>query len=132
MAGVNREAEGTVEMQAGPGEPQRRDDRNLRTSQLLRECVFFENGGVAPAARAVELGHYGRRTFDTHAVDAVLVAVQREQPAIAAEPESLDRADDLVGLQVLIGECGVDGYGASHGVGGDSRLMPVWESSLCA
>jgi hypothetical protein len=48
--------------------------------QLLREDVFFEDGGLVPAAGAVELGHAGCAIFSIHTVDTVFVAVEREQP----------------------------------------------------
>ena len=47
--------------------------------------MLFEDRRVAPAARAVELRHHGRLVFDTHLVDPVFVAVQRQHARIADE-----------------------------------------------
>jgi hypothetical protein len=61
--------------------------------------VFFEDGGVAPAARPVELGDQRRVVFDADLVDAVFIAVQRQQAAVAAQADAVEGVEHAVGAQ---------------------------------
>ena len=76
---------------------------------------------IGPAARAVELGDDRRLVFAPHLVDAVFVAVEREQPAIAADAERIERIEDAVGR-----ECGVRMREAVHAaILGNHDWVPV-------
>ena len=70
-----------------------RHRRNLALGQLGDERVFFEDRRVAPARGPVELGDDRRPVFDADLVDAVFVAVERQQAAVAAHA---DRDEDAV------------------------------------
>jgi len=52
-------------VQSLPREAQRRDDRQLALGEFGRERVLLEDGRIAPAASAVELGDE-RRAFVEH------------------------------------------------------------------
>lgn len=71
----------------------RRDDRNFLRREIDGELVLLEDRGIAPAARAIELGDDGRTILDTDLVDAILVAVQRMNAAITSEAGALDTFD---------------------------------------
>src|SRR6267378_7571345 len=79
-ARVHGEAEPGV--LAGKG---RRDDRNFMLCQFLCEGMLFRDLPRAPAAGAVELEHHRAAVVQPDLVDAVLIAVEREQPAVGAE-----------------------------------------------
>src|SRR3989449_11211772 len=63
-------------MLAGKG---RRDDRNFMLRQFFCEGMLFRDLPRAPAPGAVELEHDRAAVFQPDLVDAVLVAVEREQ-----------------------------------------------------
>jgi hypothetical protein len=67
---------------------------NLALGEFQHEGVLFQDLRVAPAPRAVELRHDGRAVFQPHLVDAVLVAVQAEQPPVAAQSRALERVEN--------------------------------------
>ena len=54
---------------------------------------------VAPAARPIELRDDRRLVLAPHLVDAVLVAVEREQTAVAADADGVERVEDELGCQ---------------------------------
>ena len=104
------------------GEHQGGDDRKLASCKLDYECVLFEDLGVAPAARPVELGDQRLVILDAELVDAVLVAVQRLQPAVGAQARALQRIEHRVGSQPRIGRV----FAVRKGVlwhGADSKVM---------
>ena len=87
VAGVDGEAEVAVDVQrlavvrraaARPG--------IFLGRELVGEVVLLVDRLVRPAAGPVELGDHRRGILEPDAVDAVLVAVQRQQPAVAARP----------------------------------------------
>ena len=80
-----RQAEFAPVAQRRVAEAERRDDRDLGRGQLGGEGVFLEDLRVAPAPGAVELQHHRRRVLAPEPVDAVLVAVQREQVPVRLE-----------------------------------------------
>jgi hypothetical protein len=80
------------------------DDGDLFLLEVQGDGVLLEDGIVAPAPRAVELRHERRLVLETHPVDAVLVAVERQQVAIGAVAEVLDRGQDEIRLQLLEGD----------------------------
>ena len=51
------------------------DDRQFMLYQFKTELVFFENLLVTPTFGSVELGDQWTSIFDTHLVDAILIAV---------------------------------------------------------
>ena len=65
----------------------------------------------------IELGHHRRPALDADPVDAVLVAVQRQQPAVAVQADALHRRQDVVRREFLVGEAcgGFRGCIATHG-----------------
>jgi len=68
---------------------------------------------VGPSARPVELGDDrrpkhrqaggGRTLVEPHLVDAILIAVERQQPAIAGKANARQRVENAVGRQLGIG-----------------------------
>src|SRR6266508_353229 len=61
--------------------------------------MFFENLRIGPALRAVELGDVRLTVFHRDLVDAVFVTVEREHPAIADEPDAVQRVEHDIGCQ---------------------------------
>ena len=62
-----------------------RHDRNFIVREFHAERMFLEYRGIAPAAGPVELRNDRRRVLDADLPDAILVAVQGQQPAIGRE-----------------------------------------------
>ncbi len=58
--------------------------RQFVLGEFYAEGVFLQNRFVTPAARAVKLGHDIAGILGTYLVNTVLVAVKRQQSAIAA------------------------------------------------
>jgi hypothetical protein len=79
------------------------DQRNLRVRQFLRKIVLFLNLRIAPAARTVELGDNGVRILDADLVDAVLVAVQRQQTPIGQQAGGVDGLQHGIRVEPVIG-----------------------------
>ncbi len=102
-ARVHRKAETAGLVQRLPAERERRNDRDLALGELERERVLLEDLGVGPARRPIELDNDRRAVFDVDLVDAVLVAVQREQSAVPAHARGFERVEHRVGRQVRIG-----------------------------
>ena len=87
-------AKAVMDVQGHAVAEQRRHHRNFLRRQFAGKCVLFANGGVGPAARAVELGDHGRAVLDPDLVDPVFIAVERQYPAVAAMSHRLDRVQD--------------------------------------
>ncbi|MNZ64080.1 hypothetical protein D3C78_822420 [compost metagenome] len=121
-AGEQGEAEALVFEQGAAVVLQRGDHRHFAVGQFGGEAVLFEDGRVAPAAWAVELGDQRLRALDAHLVDAVFVAVQRQHPGIA------EKAQAFHGVQDQVGGEGVEGVG--HG-GSGGRRRGGHGSALC-
>ena len=66
------------------GVTQRRHHGNLRLQQGLAEIVFLADRRIRPAPGTIELGDQRLAILDAHLVDAVLITVEGQQPAIAA------------------------------------------------
>ena len=66
---------------------------NFLRGQLCRESMLLADGRIAPATRPVELGDHRLAVFDADLVDPILVAVEREDPAIAAKSPRLERIE---------------------------------------
>jgi hypothetical protein len=70
-----------------------RDDRDFDVGEFGGEAVLFENGFVGPAIGPVELGNQRLLFIDADLIDAVLIAVERENTGVG------DKADALDGVQ---------------------------------
>jgi UDP-glucose 4-epimerase len=88
-----------MEQQSLAIEAQRRDHRQLGSRQFERKRMFLEDLCVAPAARPVELEHQRAVVRRAELVDAVLIAVQREQATVAFHAERFRRRQDGVRRQ---------------------------------
>ncbi len=58
-------------------------DRQFILCQFNTESVFFEDAGIAPAFRAIELGDQISLALYPNLVDAVFIAVERQQSSVA-------------------------------------------------
>ena len=103
-AGIHGKAECAPVVQGVAVPVERRRYRDLLCGQFEGEVVFFLDGGVGPAPGPVEFGHHRRPVLDAHPVNAVLVTVQRQQAAVAAQAEAFHRREDVVWRQILVGE----------------------------
>ena len=83
----------------------RRHHRDLALVQFRGEGMFFEDLFIGPPARPVELGDDRSAVFDADLVYAVLVAVQRKQTAVAAQPQAFDCIQRDVRRQRVIRCC---------------------------
>ena len=101
---IDRKAETVAFVQRPVAKDQRRDDRDLGVRKFDGKRVLFEDRSIRPALRPIELGDNRRAVFDTDLVDAVFVAVQRKEGAVACEPEALDRADYVIRPEILVRE----------------------------
>ena len=78
---------------------QRRHDRQFGLGQFMQESVLLQDGGVAPATRAVELDDAHAALVQSHLVHPILVTVQGQQPAIARESGTLEGGENTVRRQ---------------------------------
>jgi hypothetical protein len=62
--------------------------------------VFFEYGIVTPAAGPIKLRDDRFIIFDSDLIDAVLIAVEREESAVAAKAEALDGRQNVIWLKL--------------------------------
>ena len=81
------------------------DNRQFGRAELQCKRMFFENGSIAPASRAIKLGDHGFVIFNADLIDAVFIAVEREEATVTAQRQPLERLDDVLGLQACVGEC---------------------------
>jgi hypothetical protein len=93
-------------VQRRAGDIHGRNDRDLLLRQLRRKFVFFEYRRVGPAVRAIELRDDGVIIVDAHLVHAILVAVECEQASVTAEAEILEGFEEILRLQIGVGEGG--------------------------
>ncbi|MNI65455.1 hypothetical protein D3C73_1209660 [compost metagenome] len=89
-AGEQGETETVVFVQGFTVVDQRRHDRHLAVGEFGGELVLFQNRFVAPALRPVELGDQRLGVFDTDLIDAVLVAVERQDARVAEKADAFD------------------------------------------
>jgi len=90
----------TAELVQGPAlDRHGRHHRHLALGQLGHEGVFLEDGVIAPAPRAVELGHHRRAILAADLVDPVLVAVQGQQAAVAIDADALQGVEHAVRVE---------------------------------
>src|SRR5687768_6159595 len=88
MLWKNSETKSLKIMQRCSLQHQRGYDRNFALGQFVHERVFLENGAVRPASRAIQFCDDWGTIFEADLVDSVLVAVECQQPAVAAETEA--------------------------------------------
>ncbi len=101
-ARIHGETEPGVLVQRAAPVGQRRDHRDLALGQLGDERVLLEDRGVAPALRAVELGDDRGLVVAPDLVDAVLVAAERQQAAVAAHAHGVEGVEHDVGRQRVV------------------------------
>ena len=77
-----------------------RDHRDFLRGQFGCEAVLFEYRCVAPALGTIKLGDDGFVVFDAYLVDAILVAVQCQEAAVAIKANMLKLFENIVGLQL--------------------------------
>ena len=104
--GIDRNAKVARGVQGAAVDRQRRHDRDLLVGELLRECVFLQDRLIAPTIGAIELGDDGVVITNADLVDAVLVAVECEQPTIAVEAELVECVEKILRLQLGVGQGG--------------------------
>src|SRR5690606_11987154 len=102
---VQREAKAGVFEQAAAVDHERRDHRHFLSCQFQREGVLLENLFVRPALWTVELRDQRHGVLDADLVDAILVAVEREQPAVSAVAAGIHGIEHGVGRQGVVGMC---------------------------
>src|SRR3712207_6973391 len=71
-------------------------------STLFPYTTLFRSLLRAPAPGAVELEHARGAVFEPHLIDAVFVAVQRQQAAIGAQARSEEHTSELQSRQYLV------------------------------
>jgi hypothetical protein len=79
---------------------------NFAHGQLGDERVFFEYLRVAPAPWPIEFRDHGGAVLAVHEVDAILVAVERQQASVAADAATFERVEDPVRRERGIGRGG--------------------------
>ncbi len=109
LAWRHRDSERACMVQRPAIEAERGNDGNLQCCKFLRERMFFEDRGVAPATGSVKFGNDRRGILDADLVDPILVAVQRQKASVAAQAEPVERGQNLFGFEVEIGEGGLVG-----------------------
>ena len=62
---------------------QGRHHRNFLRGQFTGKRVFLANRGIGPAARPIEFGDHRRAILDADLIHPILVAVERQHPAVA-------------------------------------------------
>ncbi len=96
LPGKYRETETAVAEQGLSAQHQGRHHRQFVRCHRRRECMFLGDLRVAPASRPVELGDQRRTVIDADLPDAVLVAVERQQGAVATQAEAFDGIEDAL------------------------------------
>ena len=61
--------------------------------------MLFEDLRIAPAARPVELGDDDAAVLEKDLEDPVLVGIELDQPAVAAQADRVERVEDGIGSQ---------------------------------
>ena len=80
--------------------------------------MLFQDLLVAPAAGTVELGDHGFVVLDADLVNAVLVAVQRQQAAVRQQAHGFHGPDDGIRPEAIVGGAVFGGF--LHG-----RMIPA-------
>ena len=99
-----RKAKVSVSRQcATAGKWERRHHGYFGFAQFSKKGVFLQNGRIAPAFRPVELGDQRRAFFHAHLIDAVFVAIERQQAPVGAKADRLDRIQHVIGRERRVG-----------------------------
>src|SRR5690606_18440714 len=93
-----REAIAVVLVQRLAFEHERGHDRHVALGEIEGEAMLLENRVVRPAPRPVELSD-DEAVADADLIDAVLVARERDDAAVALEADALDRLENDIGTQ---------------------------------
>ncbi len=101
------------------------DRGNLFPGKLAHEAVLLEDLRVGPAPRAIELGHARRSVGEGNLVDAVFVAVEREQATVAFEPDAVECVEHDVRRQA--GKRRGQGARSQYSTGIGSRLRQRYQ-----
>ena len=80
-----------------------RDDGDLAAGELVGEGVLFVDLRVDPASGAVELCDHDRVVLEPDLVDAVLIAVQAEQPPVGTQTGRGHAVEHQVRRQARVG-----------------------------
>src|SRR5206468_1636058 len=99
---VYRKAEAREFVERRGGELHRGHRRNFPLDQLRDECMLFINLRVGPARGTIELDDHRWRVVSPYLIDAILEAVEREQTAVAANADAVERVENAVGRQTII------------------------------
>ena len=73
------------------------------TNQFLRKGMLFQNLLAGPTPWPIELDDDWFGFLEAHLIDAILVAVQREQAQVTAQANGLDAVDHAVRCQPFKG-----------------------------
>src|SRR5690606_20651589 len=95
----DREAVPPGAEEGGAVDFERRHHRHFLGGEFQGEGMLLQDLLVAPAPRAVELGHHDAPVVEPHLVDAVLVAVHGKEPPVALEADRRERVEDGIGRQ---------------------------------
>ncbi len=90
-------AKAVVDVQRHAVAKQGRHHRNFLRGQFTGKGVFLANRGIGPAARTIEFGDHRLAILDADLIHPILVAVERQHPAVAAMAHRLDRIQDGLG-----------------------------------
>ena len=69
---------------------QGRDHRNLLQGQFARKGELFADRGIRPPARPIKLGDHRCAVLDPDLVHPILIAIERQNSAVAAMAHGLD------------------------------------------
>jgi hypothetical protein len=94
-----RKAQTVMGKQAAAIPGDRRRHGQLRRGEFEGEGVLLVDGRIGPAFRPIELEHPQDAVFVAKLIDAILVAVEREQPARRLEPDAFRRGKDRLRVQ---------------------------------
>ena len=100
VTAINREAVVPAAVQGRALMFECRHDRDFLRLQRRGKRMLFENRGVGPASRAIELRNDRWTVFDANLVDAIFVTVERQETAVAAKSQRGQRGEDVLWLQV--------------------------------
>ena len=79
---------------------ERLDNRNLLLRKFRRKTVFLENGIITPATGTIKLRDDRFIVFDSDLINAVLIAVEREESTVAPKTEAVDGRQNVIWLKL--------------------------------
>ena len=75
----------------------RRNHRNFLHRQFCRKCVFLTNRRVAPSTGTIEFGDDRLAVFRPDLIYTIFVAVEGQNPPVAAMSDRLERIQHYLG-----------------------------------